>query len=132
MGNKEIETRPFAMFPDPREQDMLRIMDSSDLAQIFTENNPDLLTSAVYDILLALGDREKAEIILRKGKEVLGREKIYFEVYKIAVLRIYNDRQSLRDQLPYLEFCSGILGDLPIEEMVGGVNKLLGRLHRLN
>ncbi len=103
------QLRPFAMFTDASDQDILRhTSDVTDLVDKLLKPEhkfvfAGLLIAAAYDTYFAIGNDEQTAKILRDGAEILGADTI-----KEAIARQVRDRmvagQPFDDEEPFVKF----------------------------
>lgn len=95
--------RYFAMFQDPAEQMKIREYTGNKLG-ILLGNHPDVAVLAVYDIVFALNDREKARSLLFQLENRNPRDTIMTSLYLTYQLR--EKDQAPPDELAtFAEFC---------------------------
>jgi hypothetical protein len=102
----------WAMFPDPREQESIKSMEPTQLAEALLRSSPDgnLLASAVYDVLYAEGNREKATMLLKEAMIMLPTARLASCMAHVATFRVYVDGAPEEEQGEFLNLCQEILG----------------------
>lgn len=102
--------RPFVLWTKPIEQDILTnntaaqieaLLDNKEFAQLQT-------VTASYDILLAVGDKEKAAELLRLGVASFGKQVMKAQVDETIVI-LSQEGLSPESQQPFLDFTHEVL-----------------------
>jgi len=101
--------RPWAMFPDPGEQELLvseppEILCESLLAST-NDGSATLVAAAAYDLFYAAGDRAKADALLRSAIASVGLAIVRMGINLVLAFRILHDGSDKEQQQEFIDLC---------------------------
>lgn len=101
--------RPWVMFPDPEEQELLVVTETTELCDSLLASMNDgsatLVAAAAYDLLYAAENRLKADALLESAIASVGRGVVGMGVNLILTFRYLRDGAPWEEQQEFIDLC---------------------------